>query len=519
MARRTVSEISLVLFMAFFMLCRPALALETFKILDVSKSKHTVVIDRGLIDGIKPGARSKFLFQSGHFTHPKLENLGSGICVKSLDNWSYWLLEVINAPSKIVKGAKIVSFSEKEIISGRKNLKILKRKVISSRPMTVKEVEFKKRTGMPSALVEEESKYSHGRKMSETEMAKHQDIEAVQYRTWKKKSYSEYNDDYESEISSLYDDESAPGISSTGVQSHYYNDIHTSQTKGVIKKTNSLKFGIKGLHRGSDDRLAKLSIVNIYDKYKEKKKRKRILGESVDLKYMSEGQLWSADFSDRHLRNYIVQSGIEREEIAQRDALLELSGNEITFSFDNALSNTTSSKDINHQSNSYYVTLGYEYHLGKSFLSLNKWSAEVFYQGGVGHYSLSEDVNGRFAESSFGGALNYYLWNKPSTLKSLLVYIGGGYKRGTATATSIELSKDYSYQVVALPFAHVGIKYRFRSGDALDDDVPVGLGFFGRATMENLTLTPIDTIDTTDNIEGSQTIANFKFSVGLSFYF
>jgi len=212
----------------------------------------------------------------------------------------------------------------------------------------------------------------------------------------------------------------------------------------------------------------------------------------------------------------MIQSGIEEEEMRQYKSLTQKTGNEVSFRISSALVEHSTSEDSNHQNKGYSISIGYEYHLMRTSMSLSRLSLEIFGQQSVENIDLG-GVNGRFTTGSFGGQLLYYFYNNPAVISQWAWYTGLGLRRGSGDVTSVELSSPYEFQVTGLPIWSLGTKYRFRSGDSFEDDIPVGAGFNIRLSGERMSLTSVSTNN--DNIETNIVINDIKLTIGLSIYF
>ena len=82
-------------------------AFEQIKILEISSSGKSIILDRGEIEGTKVGDIARLIIQSGEMNRPNLENLSYAEAVKVNSNYSFW---------KLLKNAKILK-SKKELFN------------------------------------------------------------------------------------------------------------------------------------------------------------------------------------------------------------------------------------------------------------------------------------------------------------------------------------------------------------------------------------------------------------------
>ncbi len=484
-----------------------------------------MVINKGDLDGVNLGERAYFLKRSGSLIKPMLEKVAWGEVVKVKSNQSIWMLHLVNNKDFLATRPNIVLMPTKELVRGRRDFNILKKRRILKKGMTKESLAYEKKYGMQKEFVYKDKNYIKKDNIDREDSIVNEDVRVTSYDRWAKKKQLEYIDDYMAEVETQFGHpDKTPNLAKEMAEDAKL-DVANSLADNHVKKTNDLKYGLKGLYRdqqrsnGSAELSETITIANVYQTAKEKRLRKKILRPEVYHKLERDGEMWSADFSDEQLRRYLIKTGIAEEEVKQRAALFQKSGNELVFAYSSQLVGTTNSADPNHQSRNYSLMAGYEYHLMRSAPSMLKYSVLMFLEQGIGHYNLGNEINGRFAEGSFGAIFQWYFFNNPASLNKYAWYLGLGYRRGSATATSSFLSKEYDFQMVGFPSFHLGVKYRFRSGDALDEDIPIGMGMYGRVSSERLTLTSVSSIDPNDSIEGSIGYNDIKFVVGLSVYF
>ena len=499
---------------------------QSFKSIDVilaSSSSKSAILSQGRLHGIKEGMRATFMVKSGSLNFPKYENVAEGEVIRSLENQSYWFFKKVINPARIRQDQKLAFVLKSDVLVGNRKFKVLNRNRVFSRDTKNKDIDYEKEVGVPERLVIEGDNYVKSKKLIDTKMTHGHDIEVQQFDTWAKRNGLTKVDDFMRSFERKFVNvnEQDPGLARTEVEKIRGN-IYRAQIDGFISKVNSLKYGLNGLYRDQakdqDNTVLKdrNDIVNVYDQTREEMKRKRILGAESRSKVERDGALWSADFDDEGLRNYMLKSGIEEEEIRQYRNLTQKTGNEVIFRIGSALNGHSTDEDDNHRNKGYSVAIGYEYHLMRTSLSLLKFSIEVFAQRSIENIDIG-GINGRFSMGSFGGQFLYYFYNNPSILNQWAGFAGVGVRRGNADVTSIELNNPYEFQVVGLPTWSLGAKYRFKTGDSFEDDIPVGAGFNVRLSGERMSLTSITTNQ--DAINTSILLNDIKLTVGLSVYF
>lgn len=517
---------SIVIKITFLCLVGTSAIAQSFDSIEVilsSSSGKSAVLNKGRLQGIKNGMKAIFMVKTGPLSHPKLEKVAEGELIKSLDSQSYWFFRKLINPAKIKESQKLVFMPMTRQLKGVRDFKVLSRKRIYSDETKSNDIDFENNVGVPPQLIVEGDDYVKSKELVGTDMTYGHDIEIQQFDIWAKRNGLTKVDDFMRSFERKYVDANFKEDSRYDEETNKIkNNIYRAQIDGFISKVNNLKYGLKGLYRDQkkDEHNSTLKdrndILNMYDQSREEIKRKRILGAESSNKVQRDGALWSADFDDDGLRNYMIKSGIEEEEIRQYKTLTQKTGNEINFRISSAVNNHSTDEDDNHRNKGYSVAIGYEYHLMRTSPSLLQFAIEVYAQRSIENIDIG-GVNGRFSMGSFGGQLMYYFYNNPAILNQWAWFAGVGVRRGNADVTSVELDNPYEFQVMGLPTWSLGTKYRFKTGDSFDDDIPVGAGFNLRLSGERMSLTSVST--NLDNINTSVILNDIKLTVGLSVYF
>jgi hypothetical protein len=119
----------------------------------------------------------------------------------------------------------------------------------------------------------------------------------------------------------------------------------------------------------------------------------------------------------------------------------------------------------------------------------------------------------------YDGYINYYFYNNPLTLNSLIVLGGLGLKTGSAGVSATGLTKEYTYQVLTNPAIQLMTKYRFKAGDGTEETINVGASINAGLALESKSMSVLESVNSEDNIYSSKTYDDFKYTVGLSIFF
>lgn len=496
-------------------------ALEGMKVLKVSSTGQTIILDRGHLEGIKQGQRGRLLYQSG-LDDPKLTLVANAEVIKVSDKYSFWFLSKIDNSQLVSEGQKLLFAKLEDVMSGRKT-KLRKKRVFLPKNKSVVQYLKDEEVGIPDELIYKGHDYIEGDTMVTTNIAQDEHLEVRSFEDWKVQYGLTYVDDYMQEIENKYvSGEDSNNVDINNIKQQHDKSVFQSVVNGTVKKINDLEFGLNGLYRDQkrdpDLRIItdRVQVENFYEKdHRERREAKRIEPYAEE-KLKRQGERWSADLDSAELRRFFVNSGIAKEKERQRLALETKQGHELLLRIASSLINHTTVDDINHQGTGYSVGFGYEFHLSRTTLTLDRFSVELGFERAIRYFDMG-GINGRFYEGSFFAGLNFYLFNKPYNLNMYLWYLGFGIRRGDSSAQSSDLSKEYSYQFISVPTLQAGLKYRFYAGDERDNTLRIGLGYNLLVSYETLRYSVNETI--ADSISGLFTVNDMRLFAGLSIYF
>lgn len=495
--------------------------MEGSKIIEVSTSKKSIVLDRGYAEGLRNGDRAKIYTKdlSGGLEKPRFNYVAEGEVIKVKNNLSYWYLRKIKNFRFLNKNSQIVMVRQAK--DPRRPFVTKRLLKVQGRSERQDYYQVSEDTGVPDDLVFEEDDFFIGENIRDTKPTKLQNIEIT-----KKSNYVDIGDEFDESFDQVTDKLIVPGSEGdrdliNKVEKKARDYVFDSASKGSVEKYNELKYGLKGLYGGvvRDEMNANKSssdFVNSVEKsHIENQKRKQVSPEAL-ARIRKEGPRWSQGMDDEQLRRYLIETGIEGELRRQKRALGEKAGHEFTLRYTSNITTNTTTEDPNYQSNDYAISFSYEWHLQGTSELLKNFSAEFELERGISHYDVG-GINGRITEGSIKGYLNWYFLRPPSSIGSYMPYVGLGIKRGNGDLESAEFDNIYTVQLLAFPSAHFGLKYRFEAGDTLDSQLKVGFGVNFQVKYESMRYNVVDILD--DNISPVFSSNQTRFSVGLNVYF
>lgn len=501
--------------------------LEPVSLQEISTTGRSLIIDRGSLENFGEGSIARFYVQKGPKEFPKIFLVAEGELIKSFPKKSYWYLKVVTLPDAIKKDSKLLILTMDQINSGR-SFKARSKTVVRSTKDYESLEDFldKNKTNVPDRLVKEGKNYEaspdiYERPLDHTRPAPEVDALLTNYETYKVKLGNNYSEEYGDLTQEKY---------FVGNQEMSLGDVRKTEDKklfesvhlGMVEKVNGMKYGLKGFY-ADQEKLKEMPDVSIqgtnasvYEEYKAQEKVVSRIKPKVAAKMKRDGGLWTADMDDVTLRRYFIESGLEKE-IRRRDhALNELDGHEIMVHYSGGLSTHGNADDPNYQGRGVNYGIGYDMHLSKISADLKKWSLQFVLEKEQTQYNTGV-YNARSNEFLYGVYGNYYFINNPLTLNSMIYSAGIGIKGGSSKIAAATLSKEYSYQVLALPALQLMGKYRFRTGDLREDNLNIGMSFNFGINFDVKSLTTNESLD--DDINGKISVNDLKYTLGMSLYF
>ncbi|MBC7538346.1 MAG: hypothetical protein H7281_05970, partial [Bacteriovorax sp.] len=466
---------------------------------------------------------AKFFVQTGDYKFPKIYLVAEGKLIKSFPKKSIWYMSKIYDPRFIKAMGHLLVLTSNQVKAGRP-MRVKQRHVVLSPNEygSVDQYLEENKNNVPDRLLQSSNAFEESDELYETKKVPEADLLVQTYEHMRKNSGVKFSDQYNDDTEEKY---------FVGNREVKIADIANAEDKklldsiaaGYIEKINSQKYELAhGLYKdqnkvsGTRDINDKITIDSVYDTIKEDRKIHEQINPKAISKIKRDGPQWSEDMDDATLRRYFIRTGLEHEERRRELVLNELDGNEVMIHYSGSMADHSTSLDQNYRNLGYTLGLGYDLHLSRTSKDLKNWSLQFVLEKGVADYDVG-GLNARGQEGYYGAYLNYYFINNPLTLNSFIFLGGIGLKAGSIEMQARDLSKKYTYQVLALPALQLLTKYRFRSGDLTEDSVNVGASLNAGINLDMKRLSVVDSLD--DKINGKISINDIKYLLGMSFYF
>ncbi len=499
-----------------------AQSMEGAQVLEVSSSKKSLLLNLGYAEGLRNGDRAKIYLKNldEGIDYPKFRYVAEGEVINVKNNVSYWFLRKIKNFQSLKKNEMLVLVRQSK--DPRRPFVTRRTLRVQGRAEDQDYYQVSEDKGVPEDLVFEEQDFFPSEKLKGTQSLKRQDIEMT-----RKKTYIDMGEEYDEEFDQIVEGRLVPFDGGdeeliAEIEKKAEDRTFDSTTKTSVGKFNDLKYGLQTLYHsqmrdpGTQTKVT-MDSLNARERAAVEDAKRRKVSPSTLARIKREGPRWSQDMTDKQLRAYLVESGIEEEIQRQKRALGEREGHEFTLRYISNLTSNTTAEDPNFQGTDYFLAFSYEWHLYSTSNFFKNFTLEFELERGISHYQIAEGINGRIAEGSLKGYLNWYFMRPPSSLHSYMPYLGVGLKRGNGELESAEFDTVYTVQHTALPSAHFGLKYRFKAGDEKNAALKIGYGVNFQIKYEAMRYNIADVV--VDDIEPTFSRNQTRFSVGLNVYF
>lgn len=489
-------------------------AMRQVVIQTMSKSGKSLKLNIGSLQGVKPGDFADLTVKGGNLDVPRYSLIGPGRVLKVFQNYSYWYFD--HAQDKNLEvGKPYHILLRRKTLKGRTDVSIDYR-VSAYESDEAKALRSKgERADFPADMIQQSQTYDRP-------VYKDKAILGSDYRETKtvqmSKASDKLIDDEYMEVQFLRSDTNV--INRKKIAKQYKENLAKQQHQGQLKKINNLKYGYDELYYEVNELNSPTQATKLHQNYlyESRQKRKELdrIPESTMAMINKEGKMWSSDMDDTELKNYLLKTGVAKEQARQRSVLTLQSGNEIVLYFGSNLTSNYTTADDNYQFNGFTMGIGYDLHLVRMNESFKNWSLDVKFERGT--LSIGQEtLNSRIIYGAIAGHLNYYFLNYPHSRNQFAWYLGAGLKRGNGEGENTNLESEYEYEIQSLPTFQLGVKYRMAAGRDYEFNSTFGFGFNAKISYENLSVKTINSV--TDDFEPNQSVGNTRFDIGLSIYF
>lgn len=478
---------------------------------DVSLSGKSIILNRGMVEGMKPGQRARF-----YRDESRMDFIGVGEVIKVNDAYSFWYFRDLPDELRPKPAQKVFFTIEDEIMQGRRPLKIVQKNSVNARDRAPNPDDV----SVPPEFIQKGDEHIAGEAAVKTKATVDHDARTLETTEWSGGDIPIISEDYPGELESVRPAEAATLKDSTDLREFDKELIATSVTEGAVEKARDAK------KRGSDGAVVGRargegtmpdSIPNEFDAYQDQLLAQKKLASETRARVKKNGELWSAGLTDSELRRTLVESGVIEERERRRKAAANLASHHVNVRYTTALAPKTTDIDPNHNGNNFGLAFGYEYMLEHATESLANWSVEGIIERGISYQDVGgSGINGRIAWGALGMQVHWYPYYKPTAIRRFIPFLGIGIKRGNGDLESGLLQQSYEVQMLGTDL-HAGLRFRFSAGDEVDKSAPIGMGFFVMMSLEQNRFNTTSTLQ--DDIDSVYEVSEQRYGFGISAFF
>ena len=496
----------------------------------VSDSGQTVLIKSGRFRGLKRDQKALFYLDVGKKNDPNFKRIGLAEVVKVMPERSYWYFrrpsqDVVLKPGQSLR----LSFSSKDT-QGLRPIHIDQKSVVIPKGKHPLKMIKKQKKGP----VEDGKDFVGHKNLTSTKITKDHDVEISTFENLEKFPAGGKDEFYNKKMQTAYpksqvqakeDRSQKKPVNIEKLRDEKIMQAYESLISRSVKRHSEYQHSLESYYftQKASPEYPQItedlsSFESEFEKYQRKQRESVEISANALAKKKRDGKLWSADMSQKQLRQYFIESGLSQEYRRRELALTERDGHEIQLEYAMSLAETTTPEDSNFQGKNYSFGAGYEYHFKRLNRYLKNWSMDVGISRSISFYDIG-GINAAFREGHLKVGLNYYFLESPITLNKIIGFVGIGFKRGNGTLTSVELSEEFDTQSLLFPL-YVGAKYRLNAGDEKNKTMHIGWGIFAKLSYEQGNKNVVDIISQDNQAFKTDISASeVKLHLGLSTYF
>ncbi len=444
-------------------------------ILETSKSKKSLVLDIGHLDGAYEGQEAFIVMQSIPGLDKRLV-IAKARLTKVFPDKSYWYMQKIYRDQELdllEKNVEVTLLKDTPLNRGDRKLTSKTRRLIVDNKKYSNEVIG---TAIPKKHIQKKA-IKLEIDGNTTILKSEPDVEILKIQTWNNEGKVVVT-----EKTALKGDVTSKDLGATNNSDkiRYHNEEKAFHGK-YIKKTKKSdgQLLVKQHQDNTKENRAhnfltkeqlttsnkSASVDEKYDYGEEDNKLIRAKGKRIFRSIKNRKKdAWSDELDDRQLELYITKQGLEFERKRQRIIGNRKGHQEVSGYFALNLTDNSSKEDQSTDNTmNFSGNFGYEYYLHQQSNFLERWSVEASLRRSKDVY----DVNGKNAtidELSFMGALFWYPFQYPRNINQALFFFGLGYRYGLAGLSTENGNLESGYSLWSFPVFHTGLKYRFLSG-------------------------------------------------------
>lgn len=452
------------------------------KVLQISKSQKTIILDRGISSDFQKHDYAYILGSSSVNSKQVYYPVAKLRIIKQGQSSSIWL--VINSfKNSLTKGEKYLFFSLSDFLKGRSPIKISKKTIATSKK-NIKD-------NIHDSLSTDDYKLS-----------KKKD----NYRTVPIDSVVKVDTDYDVKLVNI---------------DGYMHDLNIKKRKPIymgpkvedyrtIKDINTFdKMIYTFLKNSNTNKEDTLDQDQMYLSFSQRKKndelRKDENLDKISKLYLENGESWSDELSDEELSRVLFRVGELKENNRRKSITAQQFSGQAFFNIGTHLSSELNSNAKSAANSNIYIAASTELFVLKRFKDLSALTIDL--EGGYSKQALGlKQYNATATQFALSAYVNWYPFDKPNLIASNLWFVSLGSKVGFYSLFVQEIEETARYQSFTFPSFRIGSKYNF------SPDFGVRLYYQAEAVTLNY-------VSGFNQFESEKTYSDSKFVISMSKFY
>ncbi len=477
--------------------CSAVWADSSVRLLERTKSGRTAVISIGYLDGMQKGDRGILTLGDRKISRGKI--------VKTYNNRSVWFSSKIYNLKLFKIGEKFTLLDYDGQQARATEFKVKERLLVAKNPSEKAYADMLEddRDGYSDQLVKNDGGYQQDDFFADDLEGDDDDLERVRIGEWDKANLGKHDRQVKERLRVV----SKKKLKELYRNNRYNNRIsnHLAGSKEQLNHNEFYKDQRRDPVTGHlQERASKSTLLaRLLDQLKLEDVERSELLEKIEERV---GLDWSDDMSDEDLSEFLRAKGIVREQLRQVSSISSQASSQFALDLGfPILDDVTAAASDSSEMKRYDLSFSAEFYPGKLLRQLDNVGFEASYRKSTDRIVVN-NLLGKVTDYSWRLAMNFYPWNKPTALRTNVLILGAGIRRGSATIGLNGNSANYSLS--SIPSLSGGIKYNLYSG----------LGFRVMGYIE-------PTSWSFESTTGSQPFplsisrTNYKLSLGMTYIF
>jgi hypothetical protein len=476
-------------------------ALNEARLLNQSTSGQTALFNLGSQDGIREGDYAVIVKQIRSLDDRDLRLVPAAKArnVKINSDSSVWILYNIFDQELLTKGEKYLLLSESTLLSGRRDPRLGRIRVVTDPNKAKKTVKDALKDDQ-DRLVKLGHKYEESDKLHEREF-RGTDLTVVDVDKWQRNEHTKYP-------TTLY-----KSASDSEFRRQLRVETFEKLVTAYLKKINDPDFNYDSfyahqLRDHGNDFKSSSNFNSEYETFLRAQSNKKQADAKLYRAILEKGDSWSEDFSDEELRKVLNEVSFLQEKDRRDWVQAKPTQYSVAIDYNSILTDAQDKTDSYRRGSKYAVDFIFEATPFVKHPTLERFTLDGSFRTNKTALQ-TKGHNTAVDEYSLAIGTNWYPVYAPYAIESPVVFLGAYVRSGFANLTAPTAQETAKYTALAFPGFRAGFKYILRNN--------IGLRIV--ASMETLQLEKYQSSKANSILPDSTSLVEAKLGFGLAYSF